>query len=273
MGSLPVRPAGFRLKQSKRQFAPEDSDAWYRRCSATQRILEPLQDLRSTEPENGMAEEEFAEDEDDQEAASGRSGKRDARREEFLRAATEVFLSSGFSGASVDSIIAKAGGSKRTIYSYFGKKDQLFTTVIKEITGRVMGPFPAANIAGADLDTVLYRSGSHYLDAVMSPEALQLYRIVVGEGARFPGVARAFFENGPGRASAALASILEEGADNWGIPKRSAAKLAEHFIGMIRDDLHLKVVLGLCDPPTPAEARSSVRDAVDVFVYGIGRPS
>ncbi|WP_307949578.1 hypothetical protein [Sinorhizobium medicae] len=38
---------------------------------------------------------------------------------------------------------------------------------------------------------------------------------------------------------------------------------------MIRDDLHLKVVLGLCDPPTPAEARSSVRDAVDVFVYGI----
>ncbi|WP_081160312.1 TetR/AcrR family transcriptional regulator [Ensifer aridi] len=204
-----------------------------------------------------------------QDTVPGRIKRRNARREEFLDAATEVFLSSGFSGASVDSIIAKVGGSKRTIYSYFGNKEQLFTAVVKEITNRAMGRFTIDDIADVNLETALCNAGRRYLEVVMSPQALQLYRIVVGEGTRFPDIAAVFFENGPGKASAALAHILQEGADAWGIPKHSATKLAEHFIGMIRDDLHLKVVLGLRNPPTAAEARSSVRAAVDVFLYGI----
>ncbi|WP_248449188.1 TetR/AcrR family transcriptional regulator [Sinorhizobium meliloti] len=215
-----------------------------------------------------MAQKHFGEHDKAQDAAPRRK-RGNARREEFLHAATEVFLSSGFSGTSVDSIIAKVGGSKRTIYSYFGNKEQLFTTVVEEITTRAMGRFTTDDIASVDLETALFSAGRRYLEVVMSPEALQLYRIVVGEGTRFPDIAAVFFENGPGKASKALSRILEEGADAWGIPKHSATKLAEHFIGMIRDDLHLKVVLGLRNPPTAAEARSSVRAAVDVFLYGI----
>lgn len=216
-----------------------------------------------------MAQKHLGERDQAQDIAPGHTKRRNARREEFLHAATEVFLSSGFSGASVDSIIAKVGGSKRTIYSYFGNKEQLFTAVVEEITHRAMGRFTIDDIANVNLETALYNAGHRYLEVVMSPQALQLYRIVVGEGTRFPGIAAVFFENGPGKASAALAHILQEGADAWGIPKHSATKLAEHFIGMIRDDLHLKVVLGLSNPPTAAEARSSVRAAVDVFLYGI----
>jgi AcrR family transcriptional regulator len=199
------------------------------------------------------------------------SGKKDARRAEFLEAATEVFFRSGFAGASIDEVITKVGGSKRTIYSYFGNKEQLFATIVEEITARAMAPLAEGSFRRHDLASTLYEVGSRYIDVVMSPEALQLYRTVVGEGARFPGLGKTFFVAGPGRASARLGAVLRENAKKWGLVEGECERLAEHFLGMIRDDLHLQVVLGLRSRPTPAEADAAVRSAVSIFMDGARR--
>jgi len=45
-----------------------------------------------------------------------------ARRETILKAGIEVFLEYGCVNASVDEIVRRAGGSKRTVYKYFGNK-------------------------------------------------------------------------------------------------------------------------------------------------------
>lgn len=198
------------------------------------------------------------------------SPRQESRREELLQAATEVFFESGFAGASVDEVIARVGGSKRTIYSYFGNKEQLFKTVVQEISRRAMGPLAEEeDIGRGDLETTLYDVGRRYLDVVMSPEALQLYRTVVAEGSRFPELAQVFYETGPGRASAGLASVLRQMGRNWGIRGSNFNQLAEHFLGMIRDDLHMQVVLGLRPPPTPDEAEAAVRSAVAIFLGGV----
>jgi hypothetical protein len=38
---------------------------------------------------------------------------------------------------------------------------------------------------------------------------------------------------------------------------------------MIRDNLHLRVVLGLRKPPSAAEAQAAVDSAVEVFLNGV----
>lgn len=198
-----------------------------------------------------------------------RSPRQEARREELLRAATEVFFEAGFAGASLDAVIARVGGSKRTIYSYFGNKEQLFATIVQEISRRAMGSLGEEDLGRADLETTLHEVGRRYLEVIMSPEALQLYRTVVAEGSRFPQLARVFFETGPGRASASLAKVLARMGDSWGLAGRDHRQLAEHYLGMIRDDLHLQVVLGLRPPPNPEEAEAAVRSAVDIFLSGV----
>ncbi|MDZ5454429.1 TetR/AcrR family transcriptional regulator C-terminal domain-containing protein [Labrys sp. ZIDIC5] len=198
-----------------------------------------------------------------------RSSRQEARREELLRVATDIFFRSGFAGASLDEVIARAGGSKRTMYSYFGNKEQLFATIVREISHTAMAPLRQNDFCHADLETTLYDVGRRYIDVIMSSEALQLYRIVVAEGSRFPQLARVFFDTGPGQASANLARTLEQMRENWGIQEKDTTRLAEHFLGMIRDDLHLQVVLGLRAPPSPGEAAIAVRTAVDIFMHGI----
>ncbi|GAA2036428.1 TetR family transcriptional regulator [Agromyces tropicus] len=48
----------------------------------------------------------------------------------LLDAATEEFSRHGLAGARVDRIAASAGVNKERIYQYFGKKDELFATVL-----------------------------------------------------------------------------------------------------------------------------------------------
>ncbi|WP_243076829.1 TetR/AcrR family transcriptional regulator [Microbacterium sp. SS28] len=50
----------------------------------------------------------------------------------LLAAATAEFSEHGLAGARVDRIAAAAGVNKERIYQYFGKKDELFATVLAE---------------------------------------------------------------------------------------------------------------------------------------------
>ena len=53
----------------------------------------------------------------------------ESKREAILEAASHVFLESGFEGASMAEIAARVGGSKATLYGYFGSKEDLFVEV------------------------------------------------------------------------------------------------------------------------------------------------
>jgi len=41
---------------------------------------------------------------------------------------------------------------------------------------------------------------------------------------------------------------------------------------MLRDNLNLRVMLGLRPPPSPAEAEAAVASAVSIFLHGIHGP-
>src|SRR5262249_30411302 len=97
---------------------------------------------------------------------------------------------------------------------------------------------------------------------------LALYRTIVAEGVRFPELSQAFFESGPGRAAARLATVLEEFRERGEIDIKDTTRAAEHFIGMLRDDLHLKGMLGLRPPPGPAEIETLAQQATAIFLDG-----
>jgi AcrR family transcriptional regulator len=54
---------------------------------------------------------------------------RQAKRDEILVAASSLFLSEGYDGASMGKIAAAAGLTPNTLYWYFGDKDELFVAV------------------------------------------------------------------------------------------------------------------------------------------------
>src|SRR3977135_1592391 len=58
--------------------------------------------------------------------------RKDARPEEIINAALEVFADSGYAATKLEDVAGRAGVTKGTIYLYFENKDALFKALIRE---------------------------------------------------------------------------------------------------------------------------------------------
>ncbi len=126
------------------------------------------------------------------------------------RAGVVVFFEQGYAATSLDSIIERIGGSKRNIYSEFGSKEGVFTALVSESADAALAPLSVERFAGRSLSEILLEFGRRLLAIHMSPALIGVYRSIMTEALRFPELAKAFYDKGPGRASDRLAEVLEE---------------------------------------------------------------
>jgi AcrR family transcriptional regulator len=191
------------------------------------------------------------------------------RREALLQAAAEVFFEQGYAATSIDAIIERAGGSKRTIYNEFGSKEGLFLAIVAANVEEALSPLAIEEIDAQDLRKTLTAFGQQLMTIYMSPALVGIYRVAVTEANRFPELVKSFYEQGPGRATSRLAEVLDGARKRGDIRTDDCLRIAGHFVSMIRDNLHLQVVLGLRPPPSDQEAQVAVASVVEVFLNGV----
>jgi len=187
------------------------------------------------------------------------------RRDTILQAGVDVFLEYGYVSASVDEIVRRAGGSKRTIYKYFGNKEELFAAIIASLAAQMLLPLGAAIDGNSKLQVTLEKLGKAYLDVLLREESLAIFRTVVSEGLRFPELAETFFLNGPNAAVTRLSAYLEQQVKNGSLKLDDTHAAARQYFGMIRSDLHMRAALGLA-LPSEDEINGEVTRAVAMFV-------
>ena len=187
------------------------------------------------------------------------------RRDTILQAGVDVFLEYGYVCASVDEIVRRAGGSKRTVYKYFGNKEELFAAIIASLASQMLSPLGAAIDSDSDFQKTLEKLGKAYLDVLLREDSLAIFRTVVSEGVRFPELAKTFFLNGPNAAVARLSGYLEQQLDNGSLKLDDTHAAARQYFGMIRSDLHMRAALGL-ELPSEDEINRGVNRAVAMFV-------
>ncbi|MEP3485544.1 MAG: TetR/AcrR family transcriptional regulator [Sneathiella sp.] len=189
------------------------------------------------------------------------------KREEILSAAADLFFTEGYGRTSMDQIHARVGGSKRTLYSHFPSKDEVFIALIEMVSDRVLKALePDFDIR--DLRETLTIMGRRYLSVLLSEEGLSLYRNMVAEARHFPDLATAFFDNGPGKASRQLGVLFGELKTEKILIVDRPQAAAEQFLGMVRGDIHMAAVLTDVIPEK-TELESMCADAVSIFLRGV----
>jgi len=172
----------------------------------------------------------------------GRSDDTDDKTRAVLQAATTVFLSHGFSAATTDMIQAKAGVSKATVYARYPNKEALFLAVIEHQCHLFDEKLQALAPAAEGISDTLKSLGKAYLDVVLSPEALALFRVVVAEAPRFPQIGRTFYQSGPKVIHDHVQRILEAAAEAGELDLRCIGVSAATalFLGMLRHEAQLE---------------------------------
>ena len=186
--------------------------------------------------------------------------------DQVLDGARTVFMRDGFEGASVDDIVREAGVSKATLYSYFPDKRLLFLEVAKSECKAQSDAAIERIEATGDLREAMKEAAVRMISFFMSDVGMQVYRIVVGESQRFPEIGREFYDSGPAMVRKILVRFLQKGIDEGRLKIDDVDLAADQFPELCKAGLHLQMVLGLRDRPSPEEIARVVDGAVDLFL-------
>lgn len=198
----------------------------------------------------------------------GRPTREDAAAlgERIVAVATRLFLEQGFGATSIEGVAAAAGISKRTFYHRFRDKPDLFRAVVRRLIARWTPP-EAATPENGPIEAGLARMGQRIVAAALSPEALQLYRLLIAEAPRFPELAAIVNEQ-----SAAgwrnLAQMIEREIEPAHLAAADPAFAAEQFVNMVLAGPRRRA-LGLGTPMSAAELERWIERTVALFLDGL----
>jgi len=201
--------------------------------------------------------------------------ERNAKGLAVLEAATSVFLRHGFSAATTDMIQREAGVSKATMYAHFPNKEAMFVAVIERQCVMMTESFLAIRTVPGDFTKTLTDLGMSYLDLVLSPTAMALYRVIVAEASRFPELGRRFYLAGPKLVIGRVAALLTEAARAGEIDVQTLGveAAASWFLGLVRGDVHLEYLTHPDARPSAAQMDRCVQLAVTGFLGAFGAAS
>jgi AcrR family transcriptional regulator len=157
---------------------------------------------------------------------------RDAREPALLDAAFEEFAAKGYEATRLLDVARRAGVAKGLVLFYFKSKEQLFEAVLR----RVLVPGLFAPIdemlarpevsAEAMLRTLLRALYDHL---VGNPRALELLRLILTEGPKFPELSEVYYQDVLARGVEAVQRIVQRGVAS-GEFRASAATLQPQMV-------------------------------------------
>jgi AcrR family transcriptional regulator len=138
--------------------------------------------------------------------------RKEARPEEIMAAALELFVERGFAATRLEDVAARAGVSKGTVYLYFANKEDLFKAVVRE--GLVS---PIAEMKGF---VEQFPGGSFELlrmlihgwwEKVGATRISGIPKLLFGESGNFPDLVRFYLAEVVEPGQAVLTAIVRRG--------------------------------------------------------------
>jgi AcrR family transcriptional regulator len=194
-----------------------------------------------------------------------------SKAESILAGAKRAFLAAGFGAVSMDTIAREAGVSKATVYAHFAGKEELFGAVIGRECERYFARFSEGELDPGDVRGSLTVLGRRFLDLLLSPDAIALYRIILGEVTRFPGLGEVFWRAGPERQRLQIEAFLKSATEAGTLSLADTRLAAEQFVSLVRGDIQLRHLLRL---ETDADRRgigAAVEGVVATFLRAFER--
>jgi AcrR family transcriptional regulator len=136
--------------------------------------------------------------------------RKDARPQELLTAAIDLFVERGFASTRLEDVARRAGVSKGTLYLYFANKEELFKAVVRDSIVPALGE-AELSIAGFDGHSAdLLRSVIlAWWQRVGATKASGIIKLVSAEAGNFPELAQFYQDEVITRGTRMIAGMLE----------------------------------------------------------------
>jgi len=138
--------------------------------------------------------------------------RKDARPQELLGAALDLFVERGYAATRLEDVAARAGVSKGTLYLYFANKEELFKAVVREnmvpVLGAAEGIVDSYQGSTVELFRELVRG---WWQQIGDTKLSGIPKLMVAESSNFPEVAQFYHDEVITRGNAMIKRMLERG--------------------------------------------------------------
>ena len=157
-----------------------------------------------------------------------------------------------------------------TVYKHFTDKHALFeAAMLREMRAIEMVQVPGPGDQINDLESKLRAFGIGIMSYLATGAAIDFYNVLAGELRRHPEVARTFYELGPARTVANLASILAGAGDRLAID--DPVRAAEALFGLWQGASNFQLSLGVADAPAEGAIAERVDYGIALFMRAFAR--
>ncbi len=192
------------------------------------------------------------------------------RREALLAAARDAFLEQGFSGTSIEDVVGRTGGSKASLYSYFGSKEGLFGEMVSEGCKEFLRNVGIPTRVEGTLQETLRAFGLRFFRLYTEPGRVKLMRAVIAEATRFPEFAQQLYREGPQQVRIGLSAFFVD-CDAQGLLRAPNPDLAAiQFITLVKGHCQFRSLFGLSPLALDISPTAFIDDAVRIFLDGCG---
>lgn len=202
---------------------------------------------------------------------SPRRRRKDARPQELLDAALDLFVEKGFAGTRIEEVAARAGVSKGTLYLYFPSKEELLKAVIRHNLSLTIaqGGDLAASFEGNTSD-LLAALAQTWWERVGETQASGIFKIIITEMRNFPEFAEFYRAEVIEPGCNLVESVLQRGIDRGEFRPVPLMDTAHALIfPMLMLCLH-KHSIGACTHDiATANPRAFIANHIDLMLHGL----
>ncbi|MCH7334972.1 TetR/AcrR family transcriptional regulator [Acinetobacter sp. NIPH 2699] len=188
------------------------------------------------------------------------------RRLALLLCATDFFLEKGYDAVSLDDIVNHAGGSKTSIYKYFGNKEGLFTAICdyrREVFfNGVCLPYAPEKIS---LRNYLNKTLQRFYQHIILPENIAFMRMFTEQSQKDVQLANYFYDKCASNIQNTIAFALEQAHSNNEIFCSQPHFSATMYFGILRD-VEWRILMGLNVPEDDSEIFDYIDYSVELFL-------
>src|SRR6266496_1612730 len=197
--------------------------------------------------------------------------RKNARPEEIISAALEVFADRGFAATKLEDVARRAGVTKGTIYLYFENKEALFKAVVRETIVPVIaqGEALARSFTGSARE-LLEQLVREYWRLVGETALAGIPKLMMAEAATFPELTRFYYDEVVTRGHRLMAGVIERGIESGEfrpVDVKVAAKLA---MSPLMHAVVAKRAFALC-MPEGFNVQTYLDTHIDLYLHGIAK--
>ena len=140
--------------------------------------------------------------------------RKEARPEEIIDAALELFVERGYAATRLDDVAARAGVSKGTLYLYFKNKEELIKAVVRHNVVPVLqhGEELVQQFSGSSADLVRQLVYGWW-ELTGSTKIAGIPKLIIAEAGNFPDLAKFYHDEVIQRGQSLFRRVLQRGID------------------------------------------------------------